>query len=119
MEKIDNTKFYNAMNSYFETGEKKYYDEMFLEVINVCKGIILKMNGRCKGLYTKQDLDDFAIDAACKVVEKIVGGKIIVRNITNYSWLWCKAKFTTYPMLKQNKFESDIIYTDDFSNFNI
>ena len=115
MEKIDNTKFYEAMNLYFETDAKKYRDIMFLEVNHVCQGIIRKMSNRCRGLYSKQDLDDFAIDAACKVMNKILNKRIVVRNITNYCWLWCKAMFTTYPLLKQNKFESEVIFTD-FSN---
>src|SRR5574344_3161877 len=84
MEKIDNTKFYEAMNNYYATGEKKDYDIMFIEVNHVCQGIIRKMSNRCKGIYTLSELNDFAIDAACKVMEKIVDKKPIVENITNF-----------------------------------
>lgn len=115
MEKIDNTKFYEAMNLYYKTDDKKYKDVMFLEVNHICQGIIRKMSNRCRGTYSKQDLDDFAIDATCKVMEKILKKRVVVKNITNYCWLWCKAMFTTYPLLKQSKFESEVIYTD-FSN---
>lgn len=117
MEKIDNTKFYEAMNNYYATGEKKYRDTMFIEVNSVCQGIIYKMSSRCKGMYTRQDLDDFAIDACCKVMSKIDEKKPVIRNITNYCWLWCKAMFTTYPMLKQAQFEKSVQYIEDtFSN---
>lgn len=116
MEKIDNSKFYEAMNNYYATGEKKYYDIMFIEVNHVCQGIIRKMSNRCKGIYTLSELNDFAIDATCKVMEKIVATKPVVENITNFCWLWCKAMFTTYPMLKQAQFEKNIQYFDSFSN---
>ena len=62
------------------------------------------------------ELNDFALDAACKVMEKIVAKKPVVENITNFCWLWCKAMFTTYPMLKQAQFEKNIQYFDSFSN---
>lgn len=108
MEKIDNTKFYDAMNNYYATNEKRYRDIMFIEINNVCKGIIRKMSNRCKGIYSRQDLDDFALDACCRVMQRIDKTKPVIRNVTNYCWLWCKAIFTTYPMLPQAKFESSI-----------
>lgn len=108
MEKIDNTKFYNAMNNYYSTREKRFYDIMFIEVNKVCQGIIRKMSNRCRGIYSLEELNDFAIDAACKVMEKIISKRTIVKNITNFCWLWCKAMFTTYPMLKQAQFEHNV-----------
>ena len=116
MEKIDNTKFYDAMDKYYSTGEKKYYDTMFIEVNHVCQGIIRKMSNRCRGMYTLSELNDFALDAACKVMEKIMAKKVVVENITNFCWLWCKAMFTTYPMLKQAQFEKNVQYLDSFIN---
>lgn len=113
MEKIDNTKFYEAMDLYYKTDDKRYRDIMFLEINHICQGIIRKMSNRCRGLYSKQDLDDFAIDAACKVMEKLCKKNIVVNNITNYCWLWCKAMFTTYPLLQQNMFESKVIFSNN------
>ena len=74
------------------------------------------MSNRCRGMYTLSELNDFALDAACKVMEKIMAKKVVVENITNFCWLWCKAMFTSYPMLKQAQFEKNVQYLDSFTN---
>lgn len=113
MEKVNNSKFYEAMNAYYDSHRKKDWDTMFLEVVNICQGIVTKMASRCKGMYSAEDVYTFAVDSACKVMEKLRDRELRIKNITNYCWLWCKAMFTTYPMLKQAQFEKNVLY---FSN---
>lgn len=119
MEKGNNKIFYPANERWLKDHNKKDWDIMFNKAFEVCKGIIRRMASGVKNLYSQEDLDDLALDATMKVMGKIKSNNILVNNITNFSWLWCRAMFTTYPMLKQNCFEREIIYTDDLESIKI
>lgn len=116
MEKGNNKEFYPANERWLKDKNKKDWDLMFNKTYEVCKGIVVRMAKGVRNLYSQQELDDIALDATIKIMDKIQKNNILVENITNFSWLWCRAQFTTYPMLKQNVFEREIIYTDDLEN---
>ena len=117
--KIQNVEERNRLNQlvfcdvdFITEGSLKEYNKTY----EVCKGIVVRMANGVRNLYSQQELDDIALDATIKIMDKIQKNNILVENITNFSWLWCRAQFTTYPMLKQNVFEREIIYTDDLEN---
>lgn len=100
-EKYDNTVFYQANQAWLEdNSNKKAYDTMWLEVVNACTSTIKKFARKVPGIYSLEDIQDFAIESAEKVMKSIVKNKRKVDNLSNYVFLYCYGVF--YSVKRQN-----------------
>lgn len=101
IEKYDNTVFYNANLTWLEdNSNKQAYDTMWIEVVNACTSTIKKFARKVPGIYSLEDIQDFAIESAEKVIKSIVKNKRKVENLSNYVFLYCYGVF--YSVKRQN-----------------
>lgn len=110
-EKYDNTVFYNANLAWLENNDdKQAYDTMWIEIVGACTSTIKKFVRKVPGIYNKDDILDFAIESAERVVKSIVKNKTKVKNLSNYVFMYCYGVF--YSVKRQNidKKETPFIY---------
>lgn len=116
-EKYDNTVFYQANLAWLEdNNNKKAYETMWIEILGACTSTIKKFVRKVPGIYNKDDILEFAIESAEKVVKSIVKNKRKIDNLSNYVFLYCYGVF--YSVKRQNidKRETTFIYeTHDIS----
>ena len=82
MEKYDNSIFYDSYKKWQETSQKKYWDQMFMEVLNCCTSQCKK---KAKGIIMP-DLEGKALDATCKVMQKIKKALPDIKSLTNFCY---------------------------------
>ena len=110
-EKYDNTVFYQANLAWLEdNNNKKAYDTMWLQVLGACTSTIKKFVRKVAGIYNKDDIEDFAVESAEKVVKSIVKNKRKIDNLSNYVFLYCYGVFYSVKRQKQNKVEVPFVY---------
>lgn len=110
-EKYDNTVFYNANLAWLENNDdKQAYDTMWIEIVGACTSTIKKFVRKVPGIYNKDDILDFAIESAERVVKSIVKNKTKVKNLSNYVFMYCYGVF--YSVKRQNidKRETPFVY---------
>lgn len=116
-EKYDNTVFYNANIAWLkDNNNKQAYDTMWIEIIGACTSTIKKFARKVPGIYTLEDIQDFAIESAERVVKSIKKNKRKVNNLSNYVFLYCYGVF--YSVKRQNiaKREVPFVYeTNDIA----
>lgn len=106
-EKYDNTVFYQANLAWLEdNNNKKAYEIMWTETINACSSAIKKFVRKVPGIYDKEDIEDFAIESAEKVMKSIIKYKRKIDNLSNYVFLYCYGVF--YSVKRQNKDKREI-----------
>lgn len=119
-EKYDNEKFYKANLEWLDNGSKKDYETMWLEVLNACTSTIKKFSRKVPGMYNLEDIEEFALESAEKVMRSIVKNKTKVDNLSNFVFLFCYGVFYSVKRQKQNKLECPFVYeTSDmvYENF--
>lgn len=120
-EKYDNTVFYQANLAWLEdNNNKKAYETMWVEILGACTSTIKKFVRKVPGIYNKDDILEFAIESAEKVVKSIVKNKRKIDNLSNYVFLYCYGVFYSVKRQKQNKIEVPFVYeTSDmvYENF--
>ena len=100
-EKYDNTVFYNANRAWLEdNNNKQAYDTMWIEILGACTSTIKKFARKVPGIYSLDDIQDFAIESAERVVKSIKKNKRKVNNLSNYVFLYCYGVF--YSVKRQN-----------------
>lgn len=116
-EKYDNTVFYQANLAWLEdNNNKKAYETMWVEILGACTSTIKKFVRKVPGIYNKDDILEFAIESAEKVVKSIVKNKRKIDNLSNYVFLYCYGVFYSVKRQKQNKIEVPFVYeTHDIS----
>lgn len=110
-EKYDNTVFYNANLAWLENNDdKQAYDTMWIEIVGACTSTIKKFVRKVPGIYNKDDILDFAVESAERVVKSIVKNKTKVKNLSNYVFMYCYGVF--YSVKRQNidKRETPFVY---------
>lgn len=106
-EKYDNTVFYQANLAWLEdNNNKKAYEIMWIETVNACSSAIKKFVRKVPGIYNKEDIEDFAIESAEKVMKSIVKNKRKIDNLSNYVFLYCYGVF--YSVKRQNKDKREV-----------
>lgn len=106
-EKYDNTVFYQANLAWLEdNNNKKAYETMWIETVNACSSAIKKFVRKVPGIYNKEDIEDFAVESAEKVIKSIVKDKRKVNNLSNYVFLYCYGVF--YSVKRQNKDKREV-----------
>lgn len=110
-EKYDNTVFYNANLAWLENNDdKQAYDTMWIEIVGACTSTIKKFVRKVPGIYNKDDILEFAVESAERVVKSIVKNKTKVKNLSNYVFMYCYGVF--YSVKRQNidKRETPFVY---------
>lgn len=110
-EKYDNTVFYQANLAWLEdNNNKKAYETMWVEILGACTSTIKKFVRKVPGIYNKDDILEFAIESAEKVVKSIVKNKRKIDNLSNYVFLYCYGVFYSVKRQNINKRETPFIY---------
>lgn len=110
-EKYDNTVFYNANVEWLaDNDNKKAWDTMWLEAVGACTSTIKKFCRKVPGVYSIEDIEEFAIESAERVMASIKKNKTKVENLSNFVFLYCYGVF--YSVKRQNiaKREAPFVY---------
>ena len=110
-EKYDNTKFYNANVEWLaDNDNKKAWETMWIEVVGACTSTIKKFCKKVPGLYSNEDIEEFAVEGAERVMKSIKKNKTKVENLSNFVFLYCYGVFSSVKRQKQNRLETSFIY---------
>lgn len=110
-EKYDNTVFYNANVEWLaDNDNKKAWETMWIEVVGACTSTIKKFCRKVPGLYSNEDIEEFAVESAERVMKSIKKNKTKVENLSNFVFLYAYGVF--YAVKRQNidKRETSFIY---------
>ena len=100
-EKYDNTVFYNANVAWLaDNDNKEAWDTMWLEVVGACTSTIKKFCRKVPGVYSIEDIEEFAVESSEKVMKSIKKNKTKVENLSNFVFLYCYGVF--YAVKRQN-----------------
>ena len=100
-EKYDNTKFYNANLEWLaDNDNKEAWDTMWMEVLGACESTIKKFCRKVPGIYSIEDIEEFAAESSEKVMKSIKKNKTEVKNLSNFVYLFCYGVF--YAVKRQN-----------------
>lgn len=110
-EKYDNTVFYNANVEWLaDNDNKKAWETMWLEAVGACTSTIKKFCKKVPGLYSNEDIEEFAVESAERVMKSIKKNKTKVENLSNFVFLYSYGVFYAVKRQKQNKMETSFIY---------
>lgn len=110
-EKFDNTVFYNANIEWLaDSDNKKAWETMWIEVVGACTSTIKKFCKKVPGLYSNEDIEEFAVESAERVMKSIKKNKTKVENLSNFVYLYCYGVFYSVKRQKQNKLETPFVY---------
>ena len=116
-EKYDNTVFYKANLEWLaDNDNKKAWDTMWLEAVGACTSTIKKFCRKVPGVYSIEDIEEFALEGAERVMKSIKKNKTKVENLSNFVFLYCYG--VLYAVKRQNidKREAPFVYeTSDIS----
>ena len=100
-EKYDNTVFYNANVEWLaDNDNKKASETMWIEVVGACTSTIKKFCRKVPGLYDDEDIEEFAVESAERVMKSIKKNKTKVENLSNFVFLYAYGVF--YAVKRQN-----------------
>ena len=110
-EKYDNSKFYKANLEWLaDENNKGAWDTMWLEALGACTSTIKKFCRKVPGLYDDEDIEEFAVEGAERVMKSIKKNKTKVDNLSNFVFLYCYGVFYAVKRQKQNKMETSFVY---------
>ena len=110
-EKYDNTVFYNANVEWLaDNDNKKAWETMWTEVVGACTSTIKKFCRKVPGIYSIEDIEEFAVESTERVMKSIKKNKTKVENLSNFVFLYCYGVF--YAVKRQNiaKREAPFVY---------
>ena len=110
-EKYDNTVFYNANVEWLaDNDNKKAWDTMWIEALGACTSTIKKFCRKVPGIYSIEDIEEFAAESAERVMKSIKKNKTKVENLSNFVFLYCYG--VLYAVKRQNidKRETPFVY---------
>ena len=100
-EKYDNSKFYNANVEWLaDNDNKEAWDTMWMEALGACESTIKKFCRKVPGIYSIEDIEEFAAESSEKVMKSIKKNKTEVKNLSNFVYLFCYGVF--YAVKRQN-----------------
>ena len=100
-EKYDNTKFYNANLEWLaDENNKGAWDTMWMEALGACESTIKKFCRKVPGIYNIEDIKEFAVEGAERVMKSIKKNKTKVENLSNFVYLFAYGVF--YAVKRQN-----------------
>ena len=110
-EKYDNTKFYKANLEWLaDNDNKKAWETMWTEALGACESTIKKFCRKVPGIYSIEDIEEFAVEGAERVMKSIKKNKTKVENLSNFVYLFAYGVF--YAVKRQNiaKREAPFVY---------
>ena len=110
-EKYDNTKFYKANLEWLaDENNKGAWDTMWMEALGACTSTIKKFCRKVPGIYSIEDIEEFAVEGAERVMKSIKKNKTKVENLSNFVYLFAYGVF--YAVKRQNiaKREAPFVY---------
>ena len=110
-EKYDNSKFYKANLEWLaDETNRGAWETMWIEVVGACTSTIKKFCKKVPGLYSNEDIEEFAVEGAERVMKSIKKNKTKVDNLSNFVFLYCYGVF--YSVKRQNiaKREAPFVY---------
>lgn len=110
-EKYDNTVFYNANVEWLANNDnKKAWDTMWMGAVGACTSTIKKFCRKVPGVYSIEDIGEFAVESAERVMKSIKKNKTKVENLSNFVYWYCYGVF--YAVKRQNiaKRETPFVY---------
>lgn len=118
-EKYDNSKFYKANVEWLaDNDNKKAWETMWIEVVGACTSTIKKFCRKVPGLYNDEDIEEFAVESAERVMKSIKKNKTKVENLSNFVFLYCYGVFYSVKRQKQNKMETSFVYETADTSYN-
>ena len=110
-EKYDNSKFYKANLEWLaDNDNKKAWETMWIEVVGACTSTIKKFCKKVPGLYSNEDIEEFAVESAERVMKSIKKNKTKVDNLSNFVFLYSYGVFYAVKRQNINKKETSFIY---------
>ena len=110
-EKYDNSKFYNANVEWLaDNDNKKAWDTMWLEAVGACTSTIKKFCIKVPGVYSIEDIEEFAVESAERVMKSIKKNKTKVDNLSNFVFLYAYGVFYAVKRQNINKREVPFVY---------
>ena len=110
-EKYDNSKFYKANLEWLaDETNRGAWETMWLEVVRACTSTIKKFCRKVPGIYSIEDIEEFALESAERVMKSIKKNKTKVENLSNFVFLYAYGVFYSVKRQKQNKLETSFIY---------
>lgn len=110
-EKYDNTVFYNANIEWLaDNDNKKAWNTMWMEAVGACGSTIKKFCRKVPGVYSIEDIEEFAVESAERVMDSIKKNKTKVENLSNFVYWFCYGVFYSVKRQKQNKMETPFVY---------
>ena len=110
-EKYDNSKFYNANVEWLaDNDNEKAWHTMWIEVLGACTSTIKKFCKKVPGLYDDEDIEEFAVESAERVMKSIKKNKTKVENLSNFVFLYCYGVFYSLKRQNMNKREVPFVY---------
>ena len=110
-EKYDNSKFYKANLEWLaDENNKGDWDTMWMEALGACESTIKKFCRKVPGIYSIEDIEEFAVESTERVMKSIKKNKTKVENLSNFVYLFCYGVF--YAVKRQNiaKRECPFVY---------
>ena len=110
-EKYDNSKFYKANLEWLaDETNRGAWETMWVEVLGACTSTIKKFCKKVPGLYDDEDIEEFAVEGAERVMKSIKKNKTKVDNLSNFVFLYCYGVFYAVKRQNINKRETSFIY---------
>lgn len=110
-EKYDNTVFYNANAAWLaDNDDKKAWETMWIEVVGACTSTIKKFCKKVPGIYNNEDIEEFAIESAERIMNSIKKNRTKVENLSNFVFLYCYGVFYAVKRQNINKREAPFVY---------
>ena len=110
-EKYDNSKFYKANLEWLaDENNKEAWGTMWMEALGACESTIKKFCRKVPGIYSIEDIREFAVEGAERVMKSIKKNKTKVENLSNFVYLFSYGVF--YAVKRQNiaKRECPFVY---------
>ena len=81
-----------------------------MEALGACESTIKKFCRKVPGIYSIEDIEEFAVEGAERVMKSIKKNKTKVENLSNFVYLYCYGVF--YAVKRQNisKREAPFVY---------
>ena len=118
-EKYDNTVFYNANVEWLaDNDNKQAWETMWVEVLGACSSTIKKFCKKVPGIYYNEDIEEFAVEGAERVMKSIKKNKTKVENLSNFVFLYCYGVFYSVKRQNINKRETSFIYETSDTSYN-
>ena len=110
-EKYDNTVFYKANLEWLaDNDNKKAWETMWIEALGACTSTIKKFCRKVPGIYSIEDIEEFAVEGAERVMKSIKKNKTKVDNLSNFVFLYCYGVFYSVKRQNINKRETSFVY---------